>query len=168
MRSRVFLLLLLATLAFGAYAADAGYVPKAIDLLDRPAAAAKSIARLAKQQPVEVIGRKGSWANVKAAAGSGWIRMIDVRLIAAPSLRIAAVARGKSASESGIRGFSEDELIIGLPNRIEADKLRGYAVTAKDAATFARTGNLRQRKQDYLEMLDYMPDGKPPEGFFDE
>ena len=168
MRSRIFLLLLLATPAFDAYPGDAGYVSKAIALLDRPAADAKSIAQLVKQQPVEVISRKGSWANVKAAAASGWIRMIDVRLNTVPSRRIAAVARGKSASDSGIRGFSEEELMVGAPNRIEADKLKRYAVTAKDAVIFARTGNLRQRKQDYLEMQDYMPDGKVPEGFFDE
>lgn len=34
MQSRVFFLLLLATPACGAYAGDAGYVPKAIHLLD--------------------------------------------------------------------------------------------------------------------------------------
>ncbi|MEO8007393.1 MAG: hypothetical protein ABI728_02585 [Betaproteobacteria bacterium] len=39
MRSRIFLLLLLATPAFGAYAGDAGYVPKAVDLLARDSSA---------------------------------------------------------------------------------------------------------------------------------
>ena len=168
MRSRIFLLLLLAMPAFGAYAGDAGYVLKAVDLLDRPAADAKPVGSLTRQQALEVVGRSGKWVNVKAGARSGWLRMIDVRLKTGPTRHTDVVARHRSATDSGIRGFSEEELMVGEPNRIEADKLKAHAVTVKDAMTFARTGNLRQRRQDYLEMLDYMPEGKPPEGFFDE
>jgi hypothetical protein len=160
-------LLLLPVLS--ARAADSGYLPKAVDLLDRPAANADSVAHLPKQQVVQVIGRTGSWAHVRAGASSGWLRLIDIRLAAGRSVQTAAVSGGRPASaRSGIRGFSEEELMVGEPNRVEADKLRRYAVSAQDAAAFARSGNLVARRQDYLEMLDYMPEGKPPEGFFDE
>ena len=135
-RRRIFLLILLAAPAFGVYAGEAGYVPRAIDLLDRPTADAKPVGRLIKQQPVEVIGRNGSWANVTAGARarSGWIRMIDVRLNTAPSRQIATVVRVKSASDSGIRGFSKEELLAGTPSRSELDKLKGFSVAAKEAA----------------------------------
>lgn len=169
LRCRVFLFALLLLPVLSARAGDSGYLPKAADLLDRPVANAGSIALLPKQQVVQVIGRTGSWAHVRAGASSGWLRLIDIRLAASRSGQAASGPGGGPASaRTGIRGFSEEELMVGAPNRIEADKLRLYAVSAKDAAAFAHSGNLAARKQDYLEMLDYMPEGKPPEGFFDE
>ena len=168
MRSRIFLLLLLAMPAFGAQAGDAGYVPKAIDLLDRPAPDAKPVAQLAKQQPVEVIGRNGSWVNVKAGARSGWIRMTDVRLNTVPSRWIATVARVKSKSDSGIRGFSEEELLAGTPSRSELDKLKRYSVAAKESTGFAQSAGLKPRKQDYLDGSDYLSMDQLPDDFFDE
>lgn len=168
MRRWLLLLLLLLMPVLTAVAGDNGYLPKAVDLLERPAVDAKSVVRLPKQQVVQVIGRAGSWANVRAGASSGWLRLIDVRLNAPSGHAVVAPGVKTASGKTGIRGFSEEELMVGAPNRIEADKLRRYAVSAKDAIAFARTGNLVPRKQDYLEMLDYMPDGKPPEGFFDE
>jgi hypothetical protein len=167
-RRRIFLLILLAAPAFGVHAGEAGYVPRAIDLLDRPTADAKPVGRLIKQQPVEVIGRNGSWANVTAGARSGWIRMIDVRLNTAPSRQIATVARVKSASDSGIRGFSEEELLAGTPSRSELDKLKGFSVAAKEAAGFARSAGLKPRRQDYLDGSDYLSMDQLPDDFFDE
>jgi hypothetical protein len=168
MRSRVFLLLLLAPPAIGAHAGDAGYVPKAIDLLDRPAADAKPVAQLVRQQPVEVISRKGSWANVNARAKSGWIRLIDLRLNAIPSWQIAAGACVKSASDSGIRGFSEEELLAGTPSRSELDELKLFSVAVKDASSFARSAGLKPRRQDYLDGSDYLSLDQLPDDFFDE
>jgi hypothetical protein len=168
MRSRILLLFLLATSAFSARAGDAGYVPKATDLLDRPAADAKPVTNLAKLQPVEVIGRSGSWASIKVGSRSGWIRMIDMRLNAAPSSRQIAATRVKSPTDSGIRGFSEEELLVGAPNQAESERLKRMGVSARDAANFARLANLRSRQQDYIEMRDYMPEDGFPQGFFDE
>ena len=167
MRGRLLLLLLLAMPAIAAQASDAGYVPKAVDLIDRPAADGKPIIQLVRQQPVEIIGRKGSWANIKAGAGSGWVRMIDVRFNPSPARKIAVVA-AKSPTNSGIRGFSEEELLVGAPNQAESERLQRVGVSVRDAVNFARTANLRPRKQDYIEMLEYMPEGGFSESFFDE
>lgn len=167
-RSRIFLLFLLATPVFAVHAGDAGYVPKAMDLLDRPTAGAKPVGRLVKQQPVEVIGRNGSWVNVTAGARSGWIRMIDVRLNATPSRQAATVAHVKPATDAGIRGFSEEELLAGTPSRSELDKLKRFGVAVKDAAGFARSAGLKPRKQDYLDGSDYLSMDQLPDDFFDE
>jgi len=167
MRSRIVLLFLLATPAIAGHAGDAGYVPKSIDLLDRPAADAKSVTKLVKLQPVEIIGRNGNWANIKFGAGSGWIRMIDVRLKPSASRKIAA-APAKSPTNSGIRGFSEEELLVGAPNQAESERLKRVGVSVRDAVNFARVANLRPRQQDYIEMREYMPEGGFPPNFFDE
>ncbi len=166
-RSRILLLLLLATPAIFAHAGDAGYASRAVDLLDRPAADAKPVAKLVKLQPVEIIGRNGSWANIKAGARSGWIRMIDARLNSDVTRKVAA-APAKSPADSGIRGFSEEELLVGAPNQAESERLRRVGVSVRDAVNFARVANLRPRRQDYIEMSDYMPEGGFAQGFFDE
>lgn len=84
--------------------------------------------------------------------------------------RVPAAADQKNAgrSDTGIRGFSEDELLVGAPNLAEGDKLRRFGVAARDVASFARAANLRPRTQDYILMNEYMPEEGLPEGFFDE
>ncbi|MBI3528658.1 MAG: hypothetical protein HY067_11895 [Betaproteobacteria bacterium] len=83
MRSRIFFPLLLATPTFNTDAGDTGYAPKAIDLLDRPAADGKPVAKLAKQQPVEVVSRsefdKLKRFSVAARDASGFARSAGLK-----------------------------------------------------------------------------------------
>jgi hypothetical protein len=168
MGKRISLLLLSAAFCLPAQGADKGYAAKAVDLLDRPVSQAKIVAKLAKRQPVEIIGRDGSWANARSGNAAGWVRLADLRLSVATS-KLPAQARSKPVkNDTGIRGFSEEELLIGAPNQAEGEKLRRLGVTARDAASFARAGNLKPRQQDYIQMQEYMPEGGFPEGFFDE
>ena len=151
-----------------AQGAGKGYAAKAVDLLDRPGAQAKIVAKLAKRQSVEIIGRDGSWAKAKSGNATGWVRLADLRLNIA-AVKLPAAARSKSVkNDTGIRGFSEEELLVGAPNLVEGEKLRRLGVTAGEAANFARAGNLKPRPQDYIQMQEYMPEGGFPEGFFDE
>lgn len=166
MGSRIFLLILIAAFCLPAQGADAGYVAKAAELLDRPVSQAKVIAKLAKRQPVQIIGRDGSWAKAKSGNATGWVRLADLRLNIAAS---PTPVRSKPAkNNTGIRGFSEEELLVGAPNQAEGEKLRRLGVAAGDAAIFARAANLKPRQQDYIQMQEYMPEGGFPEGFFDE
>jgi hypothetical protein len=41
-------------------------------------------------------------------------------------------------NDTGIRGFSEEELLVGAPNQAEGETLRRLGVAARDAASFAR------------------------------
>ena len=168
MGNRISLLLLSAAFCQPAQGADNGYAAKAVDLLDRPGAQAKIVTKLAKRQPVEIIARDGSWAKAKSGNATGWVRLADLRLSIA-ALKLPAATRSKSVhNDTGIRGFSEEELLVGAPNLVEGEKLRRLGVTVRDAASFARAGNLRPRLQDYIQMQEYMPEGGFPAGFFDE
>jgi hypothetical protein len=158
--------LLLAVIALPALAGEPGFASKAADVLDRPAADARPVARVAKQQPLEILGRDGNWARVKAGAASGWVRLLDVRFNA-PS-KTAPAATVKPFADNGIRGFSEEELLAGTPSRGEVDKLGLYNVPSKDAISFARAMGLQARRQDYIEPGDYMSMDELPEDFFDE
>lgn len=150
----------------GAAFADRGFVPRAIPVLDRPATGARSLASLKDKQAVEILRRSGAWLQIKAGAISGWVPLAAVRL--AGGAEAAADARPMRRNDTGIRGFSEEELLAGAPNRAEAARLNALAVPGAEAERFARAGKLQPRPQDYLEMQDYMPaEGLPPD-FFDE
>ncbi len=166
MGKRILPVLLFALLAFPAQAGEPGYASRPADILDRPASGARPVAKLAKLQPLEILGRSGNWAQVKAGSVNGWVRLLDVRFNA-PS-KIAPSARVKSPSDNGIRGFSEEDLLAGTPGRGETGKLDLYGVPVKDAVSFARASGLRARQQDYIEPGEYMSMDELPEDFFDE
>ena len=80
MGRRVTLLILMAAVCMPAQGADAGYAAKAVDLLERPGSQGKVVMKLAKRQPVEILGRDGSWAKAKSGNTTGWVRLADLRL----------------------------------------------------------------------------------------
>ncbi|MBC8007395.1 MAG: SH3 domain-containing protein [Prolixibacteraceae bacterium] len=171
MGRRVIALFMIAAVCMPAQGADAGYAAKAVDLLEQPGSQAKVVANLTKRQPVEILGRDGSWANAKSGNTTGWVRLGDLRLsVVASKVPASPAVRTKPGkkNDSGIRGFSEEELLVGAPNQAEGEKLRRLGVPAKEAMSFARTANLKPRQQDYIQMQEYMPEGGFPEGFFDE
>lgn len=166
--SRAFILAMLASCCLPAHGADAGYAAKATALLERPAAQARTVAQLAQRQPVQILGRDGSWAKAQAGTATGWVRVADLRLNTAASKAPAPVRANSARKDTGIRGFSEEELLVGAPNQAEGERLRRLGVSVRDAAGFARAGNLRARQQEYIEMSEYMPEGGFPPNFFDE
>jgi len=152
----------------GAQAVEAGYAAKAVDLLEQPQAGARALAALAKRQPVQITARAGSWVRIRAGDAAGWMRLADLRLSRTNVPATVKTVVPAGAPNAGIRGFSEEELLVGAPNHAESERLRALAVSARDAASFARAANLRPRQQDYLQMLDFMPEGGFPKEFFDE
>jgi hypothetical protein len=162
------LLTLLASCCLPARAADAAYAAKATELRERPDPQAKALLQLVKRQSVHIVGRDGSWAKAKAGEVAGWVRLADLRLNASTGTAQRARRAGEAGKDSGIRGFSEEELAVGAPNRAESERLKRLGVAARDAAEFARAANLRPRRQDYIQMQEYMPEGGFPAAFFDE
>jgi uncharacterized protein YgiM (DUF1202 family) len=159
--------LLLALLSLPAYAAEPGYAARDAELRERPAESARVVGKLAKKQKVEVLARQGNWTRVQDARATGWVRLLDVRFEAAPASALPT-ARVRPPKDDGIRGFSEEDLLAGTPGHSELDKLKKYAVTAKDAGGFARSAGLKPRKLDYLDSMDAMAIDRLPEDFFDE
>jgi hypothetical protein len=163
-----FTLVVLTAYVLPAHCADAGYAAKATDLLESPATQAKVVVRLTKRQPVQITGRDGSWAKAQAGTATGWVRIADLRLNTVASKALAPVRANGAKTDSGIRGFSEEELLVGAPNQAESERLKRVGVSMRDAVNFARAANLRARQQDYSEMREYMPEGGFPASFFDE
>lgn len=167
MGSRIAAVILFAAIALPAQAAEPGYAARATDLRESPAESARLVGRLAKKQKVEILARQGNWTRVKVASASGWTRLLDVRFEAPPASALPA-ARVRPLEDNGIRGFSEEDLLAGTPGHSEIDKLKKYAVTAKDAGGYARGAGLKARKLDYLDAMDALAIDRLPEDFFDE
>ncbi len=146
MRSRILSVFLLEAFQQAAWAAASGYVPKAAELREAPSASARAIAQLPGKRAVEILGRNGSWVRIQAGDNVGWVRTIDVRFESPPAAK-SATARAKSSSASGVRGFSEDDLLAGTPSPDEMEKFKRMALPAREAATFARSAGLKPRKQ---------------------
>ena len=161
----------LALAASGAlWAGETAYAPKAAELREHPAAQAKVVARVEANRPLQLLSRRGAWVQVRSAGSAGWVKLEQVRIGQREAVLPANARAGTPfrPSRSGIRGFSEEELLVGSPNEPEGGRLRQLQVSAVLAAEFARTASLRPRRLDYLEMSDYLPEGGPPPEFFDE
>jgi hypothetical protein len=168
MGKRTFLAVFLIALpALPVAAAQTGFAARDADLLERPAASARATGKLAKRQPLQVLAREGNWVRVGAGSASGWLRLIDLRLDPPPG-KLPPLNRAKAAKDSGVRGFSEEELLAGTPGHAEIDKLGRYAVGAKDASGYARAAGLRARTLDYLDPADVLAPDRLPDDFFDE
>lgn len=166
MRGWIFLTFLLAVSADVVAGGESGYLPRAVDLLDGPLAGANVVAKLSSKQSAFVLVRSGSWTRIRAGNATGWVRTVDLRLDA-PLQAAQSAPRAKSSGHSGIRGFSEEDLFSGTSVPVTTDQLKRLAISAKDAATFARSAGLKARKQDYFEGTDYITLDLPDD-FFDE
>lgn len=167
---RIALALVLSLLPACAFAGENGYVRKAGELRDRPQVDSKVIGQLAALESVEVVARQAGWMQVKGRSASGWTRLSEVRLgvyVARP--RRAASGPGVAkANDSGIRGFSEEELALAASSPASAEQLKALGLKAEDARAFAARAGLKPRKLDYDSTERALSGMDLPADFFDE
>ena len=146
-----------------AQAAETAYMVRATELKAKPFADAETLATLEEQSKVEVLTRQASWMQVKAAAGTGWVKMLSVRL-GSPGAQpgkssdsglgklfnLAATGSSGSTVTTGVRGLSEEQLKNAKPNPEAFKAMQGFAAKKDDAQKFAKAGKLKAEKLDYL------------------
>jgi hypothetical protein len=143
-----------------AMAAESGVALKADDIRAEPFGDAKSVAKLAINDKVDILGKDGGWLQVKSAKGKGWVRMLSIRKGDAKkggneaagllSLSSGRAGTGKVVATTGIRGLSEEELKAAKFNVEEVKLNESYVVSKAQAQQFANEGKLVARKFDYL------------------
>ena len=69
-----------ALLCCPAWAGDKAYTVRATELKAKPFADAATLASLPEHSTLETLARQASWMQVKAAAGTGWVKMLSLRL----------------------------------------------------------------------------------------
>jgi hypothetical protein len=147
-----------------ALAAETAYMVRATALKAKPFADAETVATLEEQSKVEVLARQASWMQVKAAAGTGWVKMLSVRLGkpgAQPAnggdsglgklFNLATTGSSGSTVTTGVRGLSEEQLKNAQPDPEGFKALQGYAAKKEEAQKFAKAGQLQTEKLDYLD-----------------
>lgn len=144
-----------------AHAGESGTLIKADELKAEPFRDAKTLAKLAVGDKVDIVKKEGGWLNVKSAKGSGWVRMLSVRrgtaagkgtagASALASLASGRAGTGKVVATTGIRGLNEEELKAAKFDEAEVKQTESFLTTRAEAQKFAAKGKLKAQKVDYL------------------
>jgi uncharacterized protein YgiM (DUF1202 family) len=142
------------------HAAETGTLLKNDDIKATPFRDAKTVAKLATGDKVNILKKDGGWYQVKSPKGKGWVRMLSIRkgdarkssgsasgLLALGSGRAGT---GKVVATTGIRGLNEEELKAAKFDEAELKRAESYATNKNAAAKFAAAGKLTARPFDYL------------------
>lgn len=145
-----------------AQAGESGYLVRATALKAKPFSDADTLATLPDQAKVEVLSRKFSWMQIKAEVGTGWVKMLSVRLSAPATtpkrdddgslgklFNLATTGKSGSTVTTGVRGLSEEQLKNATPNPEAFKILQGFAAKKEDALGFATAGQLKAEQVDY-------------------
>ncbi len=131
--------------------ADTGQITVATDLKSTPDAAAASLGKLDAGQSIEVGERQGAWYQVRTAQGTGWVRMLNVRLQGGAARGESAMSglaalgqasRSNTTVATGVRGLSREDLQAANENPQEVARLAQYQVSADEARRFGQAGGL--------------------------
>jgi hypothetical protein len=141
-------------------AAEEGTVIRSGELKAMPFIDAATSAKVAANQDVTIVGRKGGWVQVQVNGQTGWMRMLNVRLKAgsrpAPgqaNVRAASLLRTNSSGKTvttGIKGLGEEDLQNAAPDPAQVAELASLAVTADEARANALASGLVEQQVDYL------------------
>jgi len=137
-----------------AAAQEIGTALKPDEIKAEPFQDARTMARIAKGDRVEVITRQGGWLQVKAGSRTGWVRLLSVRRGQAAQTSVAqevggvagvATGRtgtGKVVSTTGVRGLDAEELKAAKFDEKQIAKAESLAVSADDGRRFAAQAGL--------------------------
>lgn len=144
-----------------AQAGETAYTVRPVELKAKPFADAATLANLAEKSGVEVVARKGSWNQVKAAGATGWVKMLSLRFGEGAQKKagdsgmgalfnVASTGGSGSTTTTGVRGLSEEKLRNPQPNPQALKQLEGFAESKTKAQQFAKSGKLSAAEVDYL------------------
>ena len=152
--ARTFLLAASLLLSTAALANERGVAIRAGDIFAEPFVDAPKVGAVAANQPVTILARKGGWLSVEAGGKRGWMRMLGVRLEAAPrpaggtGMRTGTTARTVA---TGVKGLDEVAIRNAAVNPVELAKLNTLGATEADARGLAAQNRLKESNVAYLK-----------------
>lgn len=160
-------LLLALLLTAGAALAEPAVTIRATPLQAQAESDAATVDSLAENTRVELVARKGAWAQVRTAGGQGgWVRMLALRPEAAGGAQAAPAGGGAATAlkglltagrssnsatvTTGVRGLSEEDLQNAQANPAELQKLQQFTAQRQTAQAFAQRARLAAQQVEYL------------------
>ena len=146
-------MLAVALSAFASTTTHAQNAKAGATLRAEPTASGKVVKVLSEAAPVNVIGRKGFWINVKIAGSEGWLSIKELSASkrgSRTSINTGRQTKGNIVATSAARGLTAEDLTSAKPDFDAFGQLTMLGVTAGDAAQFAKEGQLASRE---LKML---------------
>lgn len=145
--------------AAGVATAEPGTLLRDSELRAKPFGDAEVVAQLKGKDSVEIVSRKGAWAEVKSAGKSGWVRLLNVRTGSGQrgDIGVGALASvfktGSSGTTvtTGVKGLSEEQLTNAEPNAAEAKRLGQYRENEAAARNFARQAKLEAKTVPFFD-----------------
>lgn len=141
-------------------AAETGSVIRADELKAMPFIDAATSAKLAANQPVTIVTRKGGWIEVEANGQTGWLRMLNVRLAEGSTptpgqanARASLLRTGSSGKTvtTGIKGLGEEDLQNASPDPAQLAELADLAVSANEASANAHASGLVEQQVEFVD-----------------
>ena len=152
-----------ATLLWSAACASAEQVTVERDtqLRNEPSYFASTGTTLKQGTRAELIEKRGVWINIKAAEGSGWAFVFNVRYgerqggsaqgdISAAGRMVSARPVTSVTSTIGVRGLSEEDLKNASYNAAQMQMLDSYAASKEQAQQQAQASALQPVQVDYF------------------
>lgn len=147
-----------------AQAAEKGLIIRAGDLMAEPFIDAPKARPVAASEPVTLLERRGGWVRVETSGGTGWVRMLNVRLEAGAATLAAAPATGRANPLSllrtgssgqtvttGIKGLGEEDIRRASANYAQLDQLGSFAVAPAASRAHAQANQLKESSVAYLK-----------------
>jgi hypothetical protein len=154
-------------------AAERAFAIRAGDLKQQPFIDAAGAGSVAANQAVSVVTRQGGWVRVESNGHNGWMRMLNIRLEAAPAApgtnSGASAPRNVSRSSltspgsmlhtgssgktvtTGVKGLDESSIRGSSPDEAQVAELETLAVDPADAASNAASSGLHEQSVEYLK-----------------
>jgi len=146
---RVVCLLGVTLSAFASTTTHAQSAKAGATLRAEPTASGKVVKVLSEAAPVDVIGRKGFWINVKVVESEGWLSIKELSASKSGSkmpINTGRQTKGNIVATSAARGLTAEDLTSAKPDFDAFGQLTGLGVTAGDAEQFAKEGKLASRE----------------------
>ena len=105
-------------------------------LRSEPSASGNIVRVLSQETPVDLIGRKGFWINVKVAESKGWLSIKELSASKKGSTRALNTGRqtkGNIVATSAARGLTAEDLVSARPDFDAFGQLTGLGVSVGDA-----------------------------------
>jgi hypothetical protein len=146
---RVVCLLGVTLSAFASTTTHAQSAKAGATLRAEPTASGKVVKVLSEAAPVDVIGRKGFWINVKVVESEGWLSIKELSASKSGSkmpINTGRQTKGNIVATSAARGLTAEDLTSANPDFDAFGQLTGLGVAAGDAEQFAKEGKLASRE----------------------